>query len=291
MEKFTKELCDLMINKNLSLIESLDIMRRKPKGIIKKTAGYLYECMEKGSLFSNALKTCPYITFDCVYITFILMAEKTGNLKSVIQYLNKRSERYRENRNKLISAYIYPAFVVVLSVIVCFFLCSFVGIEHKEDLYKSFGFLVFISVLLFYVLGKMLGINKSYEAFLGADLLIQGGVSISAATLCGALIAGVDTKTGRMFTEAGEKLEFGVDLRNAFNLKGEYEEAFYYADATGKDKEVFGKIADWFNERDERRRSICIQLIEPVFIAITGTFLLMLIMNFFMPVLNNVNWM
>lgn len=291
MERFTKELCDLYVKQSLTLEASLRIMGNKAKGRVMQTANYLIRELEKGNLFSNALKLCPYISFDQIYITFILIAEHSGNLRNIIEYLNKRCIRKRENKNKLLSSVIYPLFVVILSLGVCVFLCKFLDLDKKFQIYKVVINFLIISGLIFFCITKLLGTNQMYEAFLAADQLVKGGVSISLALTCSAMVAGLDTKIGKEFLKASEKINYGMDLQRAFSFNKNFREVFYYADVSGCGSDIFEKVSLWILEKDEQRRCICMQLIEPVFIAITGVFLLIVILDFFVPVLNNMTWL
>ena len=103
-------------------------------------------------------------------------------------------------------------------------------------------------------------------------------------------ILGIDSRLGRNFAEAKERIEFGMNLENAFCLEGGFKEAFYYADATGKKSEIFLNVAKWLEKKDERRRALFMVLIEPLFIALTGAFLILLVINFFMPFMTDFSW-
>ncbi len=290
MEKFTRELCDLYVKKNVPLEESLRLMANKPYGSVKKAALHVYSSIENGDLLSNSLKTCPVINFDNVYINFVLLAEKSGNLKTTIQYLDKRCQRFRENREKLLGAILYPLFVIFISFAACIFLDSLIDVSKENSVYKLFGVLIGICFLIFLIMNRLLGTNKLYEAFLGTDLLIKEGISASVALTCGAVIVGLETKVGKAFMEASKKIEYGMSFQTAFNLDEKIKEAFYYADSLGGGNDIFEKVANWIRDKDEKRRFICLQLIEPIFIAITGSFLLILILNYLMPVINNFDW-
>ena len=74
--EFTEVLYELFVRQNLSLSHSLLIMSRKPKkDRVKFAAESIYSALENGSVFSSALKTCEYVRFNDVYISFILLAE------------------------------------------------------------------------------------------------------------------------------------------------------------------------------------------------------------------------
>ena len=67
----------------------------------------------------------------------------------------------------------------------------------------------------------------------------------------------------------------------------EIEEAFFYAENSGGENELFEKIALSLNARDEKRRTICFKLIEPFFLTGTGIFLLVFLMNSVLPLLTD----
>ena len=116
-KEFTDALYELFVQQNLSLTQSMLIISRKPKrDAVKRAAFLIYSSLEGGCLFSNALKTCSEIKFDDVYISFILLAEKNGDLKSTVSYLRQKLKRKKEERKKLVEASIYPAFVILLSI-------------------------------------------------------------------------------------------------------------------------------------------------------------------------------
>lgn len=297
LAKFTKELCDLFVGKNVGLSESLEIMKFKPEkklffgdgNIIQMAADYIYMGLAEGKLLSNALKSCPYINFPQVYISFILLAERTGDLRKTISFLNEKCKREKENRNKLVTAFIYPGFVILLAFCACIFLCNYAGFNLNQ-MFNYFLILILVCIVLILIIKKVLSENKIYEAFLAAGFLIDSGASVLSAVECSINIVGPDSKCGKVFLDVKEKLEYGMDLFNAFRPYKEFEEAFYFADKAGSKADVFEKIAIWMKENNDRKRNFCLILIEPLFIAVTGAFLLLLVMKFFLPYMNDFSW-
>ena len=49
-------------------------------------------------------------------------------------------------------------------------------------------------------------------------------------------------------------------------------------------------LQNGLKKKDERRRALFMVLIEPLFIALTGAFLLLLVINFFMPFMTDFSW-
>lgn len=292
--KFTKVLYEFVVEKGCSLKEGLEIIASKlDRGMeskIEKTGKYLLNELLEGSPLSNSLKKCPYISFDDIYITFIYFAEKTGNLAKTLEFLNSRCERKKNAESKLIEAGIYPCIVVLLALGGSLYL-------YFSKLF-NFGNEVFVYLFLFLVscgvtfiwIKKTLGENKLYESFLAISFLLKADVSMYDAVSCGALIMGVTTKQGINFINAGEKLLLGMDLETAFSLGRKYSNAFYYADKGGGKADVFEKLANWIGEKDEKKRAICIALLEPLFIFLTGIFLIILVANVFMPYICNLSF-
>lgn len=299
LQKFTSELYDLYVNSNLGLIESLKIMNKKPgkknlrksKGLIQETAGFLLLNLEKGNLLSNAMKACTYITFDDLYISFISMAEKTGKLKEAIIYLKEKCNRDKTNREKLISVFLYPVVVLIFAFIICIFICTYFDQENKMMILKAFFWFFIFCVGILILIKKNLGESKLYEAFLAIGFLVDSGMSISLAVECGSRILGVNSKLGKQFLIAKKRLEYGMDLQNAFCMNDAFNEAFYYADSAGNKSKVFSNIAIWMSNKYEKKRKLILSLIEPLFIVFTGVFLIILTIKFFMPFMTDFSWM
>ena len=297
MLEFTRVLYELFIKQGLTLTQSLVIMKSKPKSdCVSRAAAFLYASLEKGSLFSNALKTCSAIIFDDVYISFISIAEKNGDLKTTLSYLMQKLEREEENRKKITGALVYPVFVSLLSISATVFIGFYTKSADFQLLLKYVLGLITICVFLFFLIVKMLGENKLFEAFTAVDFLLRNGIELSEAVGCAIQIAGPSSKIGKLFENARLRLLYGMDLQNAFlnsNNSGalnssKLKEAFYYADAGGSKDDLFARIAAYLKSEKERSRNICMTLIEPLFIVITGGFILLLLMSFFMPLINGI---
>ena len=304
---FTQLLEDLVCNKACDLQSALYLLsKRKSKkySIVTQSAQLVYDSLRQGNSFSMALKNCTFIRFDEMYVSFVGFAERCGKIESTLSFLNKKCCREEENASMLIQASVYPVFVVVVSVAATVGLLLYsnslwdqeaFGFQFSENLfssfYLSFSFLIMFCIAAFFLLRKILGTNKLYEAFLATGFLIKGGESLANAVNGAVSILGYDSKEGQLFAQAGKKLSYGVSLKSAFelnswnsSLRQELEEAFFYAENSGGENDVFEKIALWLNAKDEKRRAICFKLLEPFFICGTGVFLLVFLMNLVLPI-------
>ena len=293
---FTKSLYELFVRQDISLSQSLLIMSRKPRqDAVSRAAEALYKALENGSLFSNALRTCAAIPFDDVYISFILLAEKNGDLKSAVSYLKEKLEREESGRRRLFAASVYPAFVILMSIGASAFVGLYTGTADFALLMKYTGGLLCVCGAAFTLIFKLLKGDCLCEAFTAVDFLLRNGIELSEAVGCAVQIAGPSTRVGRIFENARMKLSYGMDLRNAFMCRelGEdkkLSEAFYYADTGGSQLDLFGRMAACLEAENEKRRTVCLSLVEPLFIVIAGGFILMLLMTFFMPLINDIGW-
>lgn len=298
IQKFTRELYDLFVKDNIGLVESLRIMKKKPgkrlflqnECQIQKTADYLLKKLENGNLLSNAMKSCTYMKFDKTYISIISLAERSGNLKKSIIFLKEKFERDKENKEKMISVFIYPAVVICFAFVICVYLCTYFDKEKQFLIYRAFFAFFCFCILVVMIIKKNLEGNKLYEAFFTIGFMVDSGIDLANAVGCGSQILGIDSKLGKKFITAKERLEYGMSLENAFSFDSDFQEAFYYADQVGRKSEIFSNIAEWMSDKCKKKRNAILLLIEPLFITITGIFLLILVVNFFMPFMNDFSW-
>jgi len=296
--EFTQILLDLMKTQKLSLPESLLAMSNELWGseTVKETARFLYEYLEKGFRFSMALRKCETIYFDDTFILFVSFSEQTGKIVETMEFLAGRSSRRIENINHIVEACIYPVFVIVMAVagaFVLFFWCGkntalLTELEPANNpdylniFVKAFSFLICFCTGFFYSVKKMLGEDKVYEAFLAADFLARSGVNLAESIGAGIQVAGIDSEYGRRLLDVKTQVENGKNLKEAFVFLGKkLRHKLGYVRTGGRECDVFGKVTAALYQESERRRRICISLIEPVFLLGTGTFLVILLWNIF----------
>ena len=292
-KEFTDVLYDLFVRQDNSLSQSLLIMSRKPKrDAVRRAALLIYSSLEGGSLFSNALRTCSEIKFDDVYISFILLAEKNGDLKSTVSYLKQKLDRESEGKRKLLEASVYPAFVIFLSIAASLFVGLYTDTADFNLLAKYVLLFLFFCVCVYALIFRILDEDKLCEAFTAVDFLLKNGIELSEAVGCAVQVAGPSGEIGRIFEDARIKLTYGMDLRNAFDCKTsrKFSELFYYADTGGSQLDLFERITLNLEAQNQKRRTICLSLIEPVFIVMAGGFIMLLLMTFFMPLINSISW-
>lgn len=298
--EFTQLLFELTKKQNLSLVESLEIMSKfQKKGAVEFAAKHILECLNQGLSFSGALKTCKEIEFDDLFISFVGFAEKTGHFGETCEFLYFRCKRKHENLVQIFEACLYPVFVVLLSIAAAGFLMFFgksnnvfgdigFSIEQSEKIisscFRGCVFLFCFFSISFFVLKNILSDNKMFESFLAADFLVRSGINLIDTFDALVSVAGIDSSLGQEFLKIKNKILQGTEFSIAFmGLNKKLERFFYLAQHTGGECDVFGKMAAFLKEFDEKRRKICFTLIEPIFICGTGVFLIILLSGIYVP--------
>ena len=114
---FNQELATLL-KAGMPLVQSLDILRQRiTHPIFKVVLDDVYERVRAGSALSDAFDAHPGL-FPGVYTASLLAGEKSGNLEQVLRRYVAYVKVVSGVQRKTISALVYPAILVVLSLIV-----------------------------------------------------------------------------------------------------------------------------------------------------------------------------
>jgi general secretion pathway protein F/type IV pilus assembly protein PilC len=132
---FTRDLSQLL-KAGLPLYESLLAIEEKYKSHQAHPL-FLDLCdkVKQGTLFSEALKAYPK-TFDQIYISMVASAEETGTLPAVFCQLEKLISRQHQLKKQLVSAMIYPLFLLSFCFIVIIALFFFL-IPSMQQLFEG----------------------------------------------------------------------------------------------------------------------------------------------------------
>lgn len=137
MVDFTRQVA-LMLNAGLTLIDSLEILKRQtPKLILKKMIEDIDAKIKGGSPFSVALQDYKAI-FSKLYVSLVKSGEASGKLGEILLRLADNLEKEREFKSKFKGALVYPAIVVVSMLLVMFVMVTFV-LPKLLSLYKDFN--------------------------------------------------------------------------------------------------------------------------------------------------------
>ncbi len=115
-----------LVASGVTLTNSLQILRRQiKKRKLKRLLAHVLSDLEEGSSFANALKKHPGV-FSSFIISMIESGEFGGTLDAVLERIADHLEAKAAFRTQLITGFIYPAIVILMSIIVVSFLVGFV---------------------------------------------------------------------------------------------------------------------------------------------------------------------
>lgn len=134
---FSQELLSLL-EAGLPLLEGIEILARKERDnstreIYTSLSRQLYE----GKSLSHALQAHP-AAFPALYIATLRASEKTSDLKSALSRYLVYREQLDGVKKKVLSAAIYPVFLIVVGLAVILFLLGYV-IPRFSRVYEEMG--------------------------------------------------------------------------------------------------------------------------------------------------------
>lgn len=132
-----REMADLA-GGGLTLHRCLDILRRQNhKPAVCRLIADVQQELEKGQSLSHAL-SLQNGTFSAITVGLVRAGESSGALESALEESAALLENEMDTRQRIRSAFAYPAFLLVVAVAVCVFLTVFV-IPRFEFLFADLG--------------------------------------------------------------------------------------------------------------------------------------------------------
>jgi|SRR5687767_10634609 len=134
---FNQELATLL-KAGMPLVQSLDILRtRLSNPVLKSVLDDVHEKVRGGTALSDAFGAHGDL-FPSVYTASLMAGERSGNLDSVLRRFVAYSKTVDTVRKKTISAMVYPALLVMLSVLLVSIIVIKV-VPTFADFYASFN--------------------------------------------------------------------------------------------------------------------------------------------------------
>ena len=116
----------VLITAGVTLVSSLQILQRQTrKRKLKWLLSQVLHNIEEGSTFADALKKHPGV-FSFFITNMIESGEVGGTLDIILERIADHLEERAAFRAQIITSFIYPAIVIVMSIIVVSFLVGFV---------------------------------------------------------------------------------------------------------------------------------------------------------------------
>jgi type IV pilus assembly protein PilC len=134
---FTKHLAT-MIRVGISITEALQILKDQAKS---KNNRKMYEnitkMVESGQTLSDSLRNYEDV-FSSIFINMVATGEEGGTLDQVLEYLDKQLEKEYDLRKKIFSAFVYPAVIIAITILLVLGVVIFI-IPKIAEIFTSFN--------------------------------------------------------------------------------------------------------------------------------------------------------
>jgi type II secretory pathway component PulF len=274
---------------------------------VKDAAAEISAMLLSGYRFSSACTACSVAEFSEQDISLLLCAEETGNFARAFRFLATEKKRKKQGVSRLLTSALYPLIVVLLVVVgsAAILLCAEMllplasstldNTEYRAGVRFGFAsanlFLCVVIAGFVYAARKILEATTLHQVFLLLDFLCSSGIDLPRAVTCA--IGGIsgDHKLAASLSHMLSDLRNGIPFVTAFLSAPVFPLAVRYqlelASLGGKHEVIFAHIAEALGERDEKRRTIFIQIAEPVMLCTAGIYMLILLQTAIMPLITN----
>jgi len=160
---------ETMMQVGITVTEAVDIIKNqmtKPKN--QKMFDNILNMLKSGQSLSKALNKYNYI-FSDVFVNMIAIGEESGTLEKTFGYINLQLEKDYELRKRVVSAFVYPAFIVSLTLMLTIGVVVFI-LPKITKIFESFD------VVLPLPTRVMIGISKFATETPLLALISVGGV-------------------------------------------------------------------------------------------------------------------
>ena len=121
---FTRQLANLL-HSGFTLATAISTLRQQEQNPrFKKIFEDLYNSIQKGSTFFEALNKYPAI-FSSFYVNMVKVGELTGKIDETLERLADFKEKEDELSSQIKSALAYPLFILVIGIITVFIMVAF----------------------------------------------------------------------------------------------------------------------------------------------------------------------
>ena len=123
---FFAQRLSLLLSSGISIVEALNMMRNMDNSQNRKEIyRIIIQDMEKGVSLGRSIINMK-IRFNSLLITLIQNGENSGHLAEALMYAYDHLEKKNEMKKKITSSLVYPAFIVLATIIMTLFLILYI---------------------------------------------------------------------------------------------------------------------------------------------------------------------
>ena len=168
---FTRQF-EVLMDATIPYDKALQLIIEQTEGVgFKEILAEVRARVVEGGSLADALQLYPKI-FPEMYVSMIRSGENSGNLGTILKRLADYYETQERLRGKLKSAMIYPAFMLVFSLLVVVFMVTYI-VPKITQIFASKGTLLPLPTRILMGLSDFM-VNSWYLVLIGLIILIFG---------------------------------------------------------------------------------------------------------------------
>lgn len=134
---FTKNMAAMM-NVGITINEALKILGDQARSVNQKRMyENIQERIQSGQNFASSLRKYEAV-FSEVFVNMVETGEASGTLEDVFEYLGVQLEKEYDLRKKVVSAFIYPAVIIGITILMMFGIVVFI-MPRISSIFTSFN--------------------------------------------------------------------------------------------------------------------------------------------------------
>ncbi len=297
--QFTSSLLELL-ESDIPLRESLEVLSEDAltEKNVRLLSRDILTHLAEGLSFSGSL-AASVLSVPDRYISLIASSESGGSLIFALRFINNVLERKKQIEERIVSVSVYPAFVVLIALLGSFILLRFQSefliTVPRSELYTGIAdavivFIAGITGVAIYVKNAM-GEDMLYSVFYSLSYLCEAGFDFARSLDITIMYAQEDRNLLKALLNVRKMISEGSAIGYAFSchkiFPKEISARFTLAEIHGNISKACNAISESLEKKDERKRTVCMQLIEPLLIACTGLYILILVETIILPFLTS----
>lgn len=314
------ERLSILINSDVELLDAIDILINTVDKKNMKKLEFIKKNLLKGNKLSKSFR---HFNNDYEFISYIKIAEESGNLKLILQLVHSKYSFEDEMKKNLINLMIYPISVFLISIIIFFFIIIFMVPKFVEIysefngnlplitkiiistsnfiIYKFYVLIVILIILLFVYRKIIKNFKKNIDKIkIKISILKEYYILNFLNSMKISLKAKISfneslklSKSNNIYFDyeiekISKNLSKGKSISNIFNNSYLFDEEFYsflkIGEKNGNLEIIFEKLSKIYEDRFRHKVKIILKMLEPISILFISLFIGLLVISLMLPI-------
>ncbi|MBQ5491030.1 MAG: type II secretion system F family protein [Treponema sp.] len=295
---FTQALSELLIS-GVSLYQACAALSQM-KQVNKRLRAVAYSVQQKlfhGESVCDALLKTEQLFVPRWYRGVLLACERSGSLHKAFSFLHELENQLSQSRERICAALLYPVFIVVLALSGTVLLIlkapdlfpavdsQFYSTVFGEVLFALLFFIPSAFVLCLFVFSAF-SVDEFLLVCIITEFLLSERMSLFEALEQSLYVCKSGSKLEKTLCESLQLLREGYSPVSALeSLHPSMGMYLRIAEQTGNLCNAFSQIKQAISSEKKRKQTVCLSLLEPSLILITGMYIAILLKQIFLPLL------